>query len=85
MRVEHGEGFVAGEIAQLDGEVAATRAVVARSGEEDAGVGQDELVWIFARGAEVEELEFARGGVVEEIGPVGVGLHVFELGDFAET
>ena len=85
MRLAHGLGLVACEISQLDRQIATANAVTARGGEQEADVGEDELVGILTRGAEVKELEFARGRVVEEIGPVGVGLHVFELSDFAEA
>lgn len=76
---------MAGEVPQLDGEVAALLAVVAGGGAEDADVGVDEPGWEVSGGAEVKEFEFLRGGVVEEVSPVGVCLHVFELGDFPET
>ncbi len=85
MRVEHGLGLVAGEVAELDAEVAAGGAVVAGGGEEDAGVGVDKGVWEFARSAEVEEFELLGHGVEEEVCPIGVCLHEFEFGDFAQA
>lgn len=85
MRVEHGLGLVAGEVAKLDAEGAAGGAVVAGGGKEDAGIGVDEGVWEFAGGAEVEEFEFLGARVEEEVCPVRVCLHEFEFSDFAQA
>ena len=85
MRVEHSLGFVACEVAELDGEVTAAVAVVARGGEEDTDVRVDEFVRVVAGGAKVEEFEFVGRGVEEKVCPVGVCLHEFEIGDFAQT
>ena len=85
MGVDHGLGFMAGEIAQLDGEVVAFCAVVARSGEKCAYIFDCEFEGVFAGGAEVQKLDEACFGIVKEVCPVGVCLHVAEFGDFAEA
>lgn len=82
---QHGSGLVAGEVAEVNGEVAAGLAVVARGGVEEADVRVDEGGGEGAAGTEVEELEFVAGRVEEEVGPVGVGLHEAELGDLAQA
>ena len=76
---------MAGEVAELDAQVFAGRGVAAGGGEQDLGVRGDEGGGEVAGGAEVEELEFLGGGVKEEVGPVGVGLHEAEFGDFAQA
>ena len=48
-------------------------------------VGFDEFIGEIAAGAEVEEFEFVGRGVIEEVGPVGICLHEFELCDFAQA
>lgn len=83
--VDHAGRLVAGEVAELDAELVAGLAVVARGGDQGADVLLDEVERVLAGGAEVEEFESVRVGVVEEVGPVGVCLHVAEFDDFAEA
>ena len=85
VRVEHGSALMPGQVAQLDAQVAHGGAVGAGGGAQGAHVGSDEAVGEVAAGAEIEELEAVRRGVVEEVGPVGVRLHELELGDFAQA
>ena len=85
MRVQHGLGFVAGQVAELDAEVTAGGAVGAGGGEEDMGVEGDEVFGEVTGGAEIEEFEFFGGGVEEEVCPVGVCLHEFKFCDFAQA
>ena len=85
MRLQHARRLMAREIPELDAQIAARGAVLARRRAQDADVGEDEFIRVRARGAEVEELELVGGGVVEEVGPVGVRLHVSEFGDFAQA
>ena len=83
MGVDHGFGFVAGQVAQLDGEVVAAVSVVARGGEEGLDVFGGEFDGILARGPEIEEFQTVCLVVVEEVCPVGVCLHVSEFCDLA--
>ncbi len=76
---------MAGQVAELNAEVAAGGAVRAGGGEEDAGVEGDKVFGKVAGGAEVEEFEFLGGGVEEEVRPVGVCLHESEFRDFAQA
>ena len=85
MRVQHGLALMPGQVAELDGEVAHGSPVRAGGCEEGTDVGRYEFGGEVAAGAEVEELEFLRGGIVEEVGPVGIRLHEFEFCDFAQT
>lgn len=82
---QHRGRLVAGEVAELDGKVAAGGAVVARGGAEDVDVGLYEAVGEVPGGAKVEELELLGAGVEEEVGPVGVGLHEAELDDLPQA
>ena len=76
---------MAGEVAQLDREVVAGLAVVAGCGNERTDVVCDKCVGVFAGCAKVEKFQTGCVGVVQEVGPVRVCLHVLELDHFAQT
>ena len=85
VRSEHGFALPPGQVAQLDAQFPDRGAVAARGRDQGPDVGPYEAVRELAAGAEVEQLELARRGVVEEVGPVGVRLHELELGDLAQA
>jgi hypothetical protein len=43
---------------------------------DDLKVGIDKGGLVLPRSAEVQQADLVRGGVVQEVGPVGVSLHV---------
>ena len=85
MRIEHGFTLSPGQVAQLNAQIPDRDAVGAGGGEQGTDVGLYEVVRELAAGSEIEELELLRCGVVEEIRPVGVGLHELELRDLAQA
>mmetsp|Transcript_20632 Transcript_20632/g.41854 ORF Transcript_20632/g.41854 Transcript_20632/m.41854 type:complete len:393 (+) Transcript_20632:463-1641(+) len=69
----------AGEEAHLEGDVEKGLAVLVDGGLDEVGVLVAHVVGVGHGGAEVDQVEGACLGVVEEVGPVRVGLHQVEL------
>jgi len=91
VRVDHGGRFEAREITERHAQTLDCGAIGHGGGDQDADVGIYERGGKLTTRAEIEEFEFAHtigtvgGAVVQEIRPVWIRLHEFELCEFAET
>lgn len=85
VRSHHGLRLVSGQEAHLDAELLHELPIILRRRDDDLQVVVHELPRVEACGAKVDQHQSSRLLVIQEVRPVGVGLHAAEFEELQEA